>query len=379
MAHDVFLSYGREDAALMQQVEKTLREAGFTIWTDRGITPGSPSWKAAIEQAILDAHCIVVLFSPDSIESRWVRAELDYADAQSKPIYPLLIRGDAANAVPFGFTTYQWIDIRDPAQLASGLAQLIAALKGTHAPSSHTARVTAPTRQKPFRGLLPLMAAIIILGVAASILLISNTQQTAAPATATSAEPRSEAAQTLTLPTALPIMPPFVLPDGFKKIEGEKVIIAVPTNWTSDVDPVLMSETMMGVVGQSAEKSDLMQTIMEGLDVFAVNLLKLQGTVISIENVGFPISYNTLAERQPRFFESYDPNGTFNNAGLVDMPAGTMLYAKGDVSDNTTFIYDYVLIRGTLLYHILLSGRLVDQEKFEPIGDQIANSFRVKE
>src|SRR5688572_8020808 len=114
MAHDVFISYGREDAALMQQVEKTLLNAGLTIWTDEGIAPGSRSWKAAIEQAILDSRSIVVLFSPDSVESRWVRAELDYADAQNKPIYPLLVRGDAANAVPFGFTTYQWIDLRDP-------------------------------------------------------------------------------------------------------------------------------------------------------------------------------------------------------------------------------------------------------------------------
>lgn len=43
MAHDVFISYGREDAALMQQVEKVLLDAGLTIWTDKGIAPGSPS------------------------------------------------------------------------------------------------------------------------------------------------------------------------------------------------------------------------------------------------------------------------------------------------------------------------------------------------
>src|SRR5690348_2612570 len=120
MAHDIFISYGREDMPLMQQVEKALHEAGFTIWTDRGIAPGSPSWKAEIEKAILDARCIVVLFSPDSAESRWVRAELDYADAQRKPIYPLLVRGDATKAVPFGFTSYQWIDVRDASQLSAG-------------------------------------------------------------------------------------------------------------------------------------------------------------------------------------------------------------------------------------------------------------------
>jgi hypothetical protein len=63
----------------------------------------------------------------------------------------------------------------------------------------------------------------------------------------------------------------------------------------------------------------------------------------------------------------------------VDMPAGKMLYAKGDVSDKTTFVDDYVLIRGTQLYHIFLNGRIIDRERLEQIGQQIATSFRVKE
>ena len=42
-------------------------------------------------------------------------------------------------------------------------------------------------------------------------------------------------------------------------------------------------------------------------------------------------------------------------------------------------VNDYVLIRGTTLYHILFSGRLSDRENIEAIGEQIARSFRVKE
>ncbi len=378
MAHDVFISYGREDAALMQQVEKALLDAGLTIWTDRGIAPGSPSWKTAIEQAILDARCIVVLFSPDSSESRWVRAELDYADAQSKPIYPLLVRGDAANAVPFGFTTYQWIDVRDPSRLESGLAQLIAALKGINAVPAHHSSEPAPTTRKTNRlGLwLTLLATLVTLGLVGTLIYTNGRPPTTTPATATIQA--TEVDRPTLGSNVLPTMPPFDLPQNFQKIEGEKTLFAVPSSWTNDVDPALIIETLMGVTNQSAAKSELMQTIMDGLDVYAVHLLKLQGVVVSVENVGFPISYEALARRQPEMFRSYDPNGTFTSAGFIEMPAGRMLYAKGDVSDNTTFVNDYVLIRGTTLYHILFSGRLVDRENIEAIGEQIARSFRVK-
>jgi hypothetical protein len=42
--HDVFISYGREDTPTMERLAKTLRDSGFTIWTDHGIAPGTPSW-----------------------------------------------------------------------------------------------------------------------------------------------------------------------------------------------------------------------------------------------------------------------------------------------------------------------------------------------
>jgi hypothetical protein len=376
MAHDVFISYGREDAALMQQVEKALLDAGLTIWTDKGIAPGSPSWKAAIEQAILDTRCIVVLFSPDSSESRWVRAELDYADAQGKPIYPLLVRGDASNAVPFGFTTYQWIDIRDPSRLQAGLAQLIAALKGTTAVPAHHSSVPTPVSRKPFRGWLPLLAFVLIAGVIGGLIFINRRPPTTAPATATIQA--TEVERPTPGSSVLP-MPPFELPENYRKIEGEKTIIAIPSSWTNDVDPALILDTLMNVTDQSADKSELMETIRNGLDVYAVHLLKLQGVAVTIENVSFPLSYEALALRQPEMFKSYDPNGTFTSAGFIEMPSGRMLYAKGDVSDNTTFVNDYVLIRGTTLYHILFSGPIVDRENIEAIGEQIARSFRIKE
>lgn len=372
MIHDVFISYGREDSAMMQQVDLALRNAGLTTWTDHGIHPGSPSWKVDIETAIQDAGCIVVLFSPDSAESRWVRAELDYADAQRKPIYPLLVRGDANKAIPFGFTSYQWIDLRDSARLSAGLDQLVAVLKGSDSGQSHAAApATMPAPPRP-RVMIPIAVGMILAGLILGAVLIISIPQIASTPTPTGA---AEAA----VPTALPTMPPFVLPDGFKKVESEKTIVALPDNWSTEFDTELIRESLMGIAGENTNKSDLMETIIDGTDILGVNLLRAHGAIVAVEDLGFPISYNLLKARQEELFKSYDPNGNFTSADLVEMPAGIMLYAKGDGSDQTTFINDYVLIRGPLLYHIMLTGRLIDRKTIEQIGQQIATSFRVKE
>jgi hypothetical protein len=369
MAHDVFLSYCREDVSTMQQLEKALREAGFTIWTDRGIAPGSPSWKTEIEKAIREARCIVVLFSPEAADSRWVRAELDYADAQRKPIYPLLVRGDTSNAVPFGFTTYQWIDVRKSSQWVAGLLQLTAALRGTP-PALPTTDV--PIRPTRIRGLLPLAAALLIAVLIGGVLLINNLSQTAAPSTAT-----VEANVAQVPPTALPTMPPFAVPSGFKKIEGEKTLVAVPTNWTTDFDPDVLLDTFMGMVEGSQDAAEMVQTMMQNLDIFAVDMLRFQGFVVTIEDTGIPLSYALLETRTKGMFEQTGLDGTFTSKGLVEMPAGTMLVAE--TSDGNIFTLSYNLIRGTDVYNVTFSSRAVDTELVQSIADRIVQTFRVKE
>lgn len=111
--HDAFLSYSRRDSDVMRRVQGTLHTAGVRVWVDeQGLEPGTMSWKQAIQQAIEQASCLVVILSPDSKQSRWVQAELDYAESQSKKIFPILARGDKSSAVPFGYTMAQWVDIQ---------------------------------------------------------------------------------------------------------------------------------------------------------------------------------------------------------------------------------------------------------------------------
>ncbi len=141
MAH-IFISYSRQDTAVMQRVRNTLRGAGFAVWTDEGIQPGTASWQQAISSAIEGASCLVLLMSPDSKQSEWVGRELSYASVHNIQIFSLLLRGDESTSVPFALAGSQYIDVRQ--DYTKGLERLIHVLPPqvspvAAAPATHTA------------------------------------------------------------------------------------------------------------------------------------------------------------------------------------------------------------------------------------------------
>jgi WD40 repeat protein len=76
MPGHVFLSYGRGDRAVAHRLAEQLDAGGFSVWWDRDIDVGVP-YDRVIERALADAACVVALWSRESVESDWVRAEAD--------------------------------------------------------------------------------------------------------------------------------------------------------------------------------------------------------------------------------------------------------------------------------------------------------------
>ncbi len=126
----IFLSYSRADAAVMKRVRKELDKYDITVWTDEGLTPGTESWKTTIEEAIRSATGMVVILSPRSYKSKWVKRELGYAIAQGVKIYPILASGDESNAIPIELINSQWTDIREKSNAADQVEKLVNAIKG---------------------------------------------------------------------------------------------------------------------------------------------------------------------------------------------------------------------------------------------------------
>lgn len=71
---DIFISYAREDEPRAARLAGILRNKGYSVWWDRKIPPGR-SFDEVIEEALEAAACVLVLWSHDSVGSRWVRNE----------------------------------------------------------------------------------------------------------------------------------------------------------------------------------------------------------------------------------------------------------------------------------------------------------------
>jgi WD40 repeat protein len=109
----VLISYSRKDERVMRRIVMFLRNRGVKIWMDNErLVPGTPIWEEEIEKAIKGAGAIVVLLSPDSKISEWVRREISYADQYRKRIFPVLVRGDEDSSITLRLITRQYVDLR---------------------------------------------------------------------------------------------------------------------------------------------------------------------------------------------------------------------------------------------------------------------------
>jgi hypothetical protein len=73
---DVFISYAREDAARVKRLVGALVAVrGWSIWWDTALRPGE-QFPGTIEHAVEEARCVVVVWSPRSVASQWVVAEV---------------------------------------------------------------------------------------------------------------------------------------------------------------------------------------------------------------------------------------------------------------------------------------------------------------
>ncbi|MBI5961559.1 MAG: TIR domain-containing protein [Chloroflexi bacterium] len=149
--HDVFLSYSRADTAIMQRVRASLRASGLNVWTDERIPSNSPDWQETIENAIENTGCLLVLFSPSAKDSRWVRAEINYAEEQTKPIFRLLVLGDPRDSIPLSHIIAQRFDIRngisyDP--VIQDLANEIFEHLGIESPAQRSERLATEAEMK---------------------------------------------------------------------------------------------------------------------------------------------------------------------------------------------------------------------------------------
>ncbi|MEP7134235.1 MAG: TIR domain-containing protein [Chloroflexota bacterium] len=141
-----FISYSRADTALQQKIVAGLRERGINAWVDiENLVPGSPAWEREIEKSIRGASGIIVLLSPDSNNSEWVRREISFAEENDKRIFPIHIRGDENDSIPLRLSSHQRVDLRR--NFSTGLDNLANALKDHLGVTSVNIKINAEVRK----------------------------------------------------------------------------------------------------------------------------------------------------------------------------------------------------------------------------------------
>ncbi len=86
---DIFISYKSEDRERIQTLVRALAQKGWSVWWDRTIPPGR-TFDEVIEEALNDAKCVIVIWSKQSVTSKWVKTEA--AEGERRAILiPVLI------------------------------------------------------------------------------------------------------------------------------------------------------------------------------------------------------------------------------------------------------------------------------------------------
>ncbi|MEM7022603.1 MAG: TIR domain-containing protein, partial [Pseudomonadota bacterium] len=103
---DIFVSYAREDHRHLERVVAAIETSGLTAWWDDHLTPRE-SWDSTVERQLHQAKAVVVLWTPNSVQSEWVRSEAAVAKGEGK-LVPLLIE---PCAIPLFFKLIQHADM----------------------------------------------------------------------------------------------------------------------------------------------------------------------------------------------------------------------------------------------------------------------------
>ena len=212
----VFISYSRKDIDFARKLAGDLEKAGYDVWWDITDLRGGDDWVSTIPQAISSSRYVIVVLSPTSIESEWVRKEYTQALSLRRKIIPIMF---VPCSVPFALNTINFVNFAT-GEYADNFKKLLSPLGYTGKPPEVTPYKKSiiaslpPAFQKygipSVIGLVLLLAFIFIPRMNPSEETPTTTPTIASSPTTTSTPetPTATSSPTITLtPTATPTRP----------------------------------------------------------------------------------------------------------------------------------------------------------------------------
>jgi membrane protein YdbS with pleckstrin-like domain len=112
----VFVSHSSKDRALVErEIIQLLERHGIDTWYARHDIAGAEQWHDKIAGALKDCRSFIVVLTPNSVDSTWVKTETRWA--MNRPeirVVPVVTEDCDSDAIHIGLGQIQWIDFRAP-------------------------------------------------------------------------------------------------------------------------------------------------------------------------------------------------------------------------------------------------------------------------
>ncbi|MGB8981806.1 MAG: toll/interleukin-1 receptor domain-containing protein [Anaerolineales bacterium] len=92
MSKDIFISYSRRDQEFVARLASDLDAQVAGVWFDQATIQAGQKWHDEIMEGIRECKAFILVLSPDAMESRYVREEVNKALELGKTIFPVIYR-----------------------------------------------------------------------------------------------------------------------------------------------------------------------------------------------------------------------------------------------------------------------------------------------
>lgn len=103
----LFISYSRKDSRFARKLARALEALGADVWIDTQDIEAGAAWTDEVQRGLDRSQVMLLVLSPDAMESKYVTAEWLYFVEQNKPLIPVLHRPTVLN---FQLRPLQYVD-----------------------------------------------------------------------------------------------------------------------------------------------------------------------------------------------------------------------------------------------------------------------------
>ncbi len=124
----IFVSYSHRDADRVIPIIRVLKDNMCRVWFDEGLK-GGESWNDSIAEHLKECTVFLLFVSPDSVNSKYVFSEINYALSKDKAVMPVVLEPtDIPAGLEMMLSAIQYIDVSgqsEPTRIAASITSVL--------------------------------------------------------------------------------------------------------------------------------------------------------------------------------------------------------------------------------------------------------------